>query len=95
MLDEQYLKIVKAYNKDKFYEFFDKIKLITNFVLTLSTLLSQIILMFPFLLFEWSLTFISKHQKNTNIRKQIFLLYKKNSVLKNNDNFQNIISLFK
>ena len=31
MLDEQYLKIVKAYNKDKFVEFFYKIKLITNF----------------------------------------------------------------
>ena len=77
MLDEQYLKIVKAYNKDKFYEFFDKIKLITNFVLTLSTLLSQIILMFPFLLFEWSLTFISKHQKNTYIRKQFFFSIKR------------------
>jgi hypothetical protein len=60
MLDEQYLKIVKAYNKEKFDEFFDKIKLITNFALTPSTLLSQISLMFPFLLFEWSLTFISK-----------------------------------
>ena len=31
LLDEQYLKIVKAYNIDKFDEFFDKIKLITNF----------------------------------------------------------------
>ena len=28
-LDEQYLKIVKTYVKNKFYEFFDK--LITNF----------------------------------------------------------------
>jgi hypothetical protein len=30
-LDEQYLKIVETYDKNKFNEFSDKIKLITNF----------------------------------------------------------------
>jgi hypothetical protein len=37
LLDEQYLKIVKAYNIDKFDEFFDKIKLITNFKKTINS----------------------------------------------------------
>ncbi len=37
MLDEQYLKIVKTYNKDKFVEFFYKIKLITNFKKTINS----------------------------------------------------------
>jgi len=37
LLDEQFLKIVKAYHIDKFDEFFDKIKLITNFKKTINS----------------------------------------------------------